>query len=165
MASFLMHWHNLKYLLRHKWFVFIECYKLGIPWQGFIHDLSKLRPSEWKAYAEFFFWPGWKWAPGLETPIARRNPQALNRAWLHHVHRNPHHWDYWVLHTRWDQTGSGEIFPMPNKYRCEMLADWRGATRARNGPNAREWYLAHRGKMRLHPETQQWLEQQLGIGG
>jgi hypothetical protein len=48
----------LKYLwsmMRHKWFVFIEACKLGIPWLGLIHDLSKFAPSEFIPYARYFY--------------------------------------------------------------------------------------------------------------
>lgn len=35
----------LSYIIRHKWFVFIAACKLGIPWRGITHDLSKLMPA------------------------------------------------------------------------------------------------------------------------
>jgi hypothetical protein len=31
----------LNYLLRHKWYVGIECFKKGLIWRGLVHDLSK----------------------------------------------------------------------------------------------------------------------------
>ena len=52
------HFHYLSYVLRHKFFVFVECCKLGIPWLGFIHDWSKFRPSEWFPYVEHFYGKG-----------------------------------------------------------------------------------------------------------
>ena len=51
---------------------------------------------------------------------------------------------------------------MPDKYRREMLADWMGAGRALGKPNTLEWYTANQGKITLHPETRQWIEEQLG---
>ena len=41
----------LSYLLRHKWFVFIECCKQGIFWRGLVHDCSKFLPDEFFPYA------------------------------------------------------------------------------------------------------------------
>ena len=38
----------------HKWYVFIECYKQGIIWQGIIHDMSKFSSSEFIASAKYF---------------------------------------------------------------------------------------------------------------
>ena len=49
-----MYWQYLKYIFRHKWFVSVECRKAGIAWRGVIHDLSKLRPSEFVPYASYF---------------------------------------------------------------------------------------------------------------
>ena len=58
--------------------------------------------------------------------------------------------------------GGVEILPMPDKYRKEMLADWRGAGRAQGyGDNTNEWYKVNRNKMQLHPETRAWIEYQL----
>ena len=51
------HLKYLCYVLRHKWYVFIECCKLGIPVRGLVHDLSKFRPSEWFPYANFIHKP------------------------------------------------------------------------------------------------------------
>ena len=45
----------LWYVIRHKWFVFVECCKDGIAWQGLVHDLSKLRLSEFMPYATHFY--------------------------------------------------------------------------------------------------------------
>lgn len=45
----------LKYLLCHKWYVMIECFREGLIWQGLMHDLSKFLPSEFIPYANFFY--------------------------------------------------------------------------------------------------------------
>jgi len=45
----------LSYLIRHKWFVMLECFKEGLYWQGIIHDLSKFLPSKLFPYANFFY--------------------------------------------------------------------------------------------------------------
>jgi hypothetical protein len=44
-----------KYILRHKWFVFWYCASKGLWWRGLMHDMSKMFPSEWGPYAEFFY--------------------------------------------------------------------------------------------------------------
>jgi hypothetical protein len=49
------HWNYFKYILKHKYYCFIECWKLGIPWRGIVHDLSKFRPCEWFPYVEYFY--------------------------------------------------------------------------------------------------------------
>ena len=49
------HWAYAKYVIRHKWFVFLEACKLGIVWLGLTHDLSKFRLDEWIPYANYFY--------------------------------------------------------------------------------------------------------------
>jgi len=80
----------LKYLwqvLRHKWFVFLEACRLGIPWLGLIHDWSKLRSSEFAPYAQHFY----------GSQPEKKDDPAFDIAWLQHQKRNKHHWQYWVL--------------------------------------------------------------------
>jgi hypothetical protein len=36
------YWKHFVYLMKHKWFVLVECVKLGIAWRGLVHDLSGL---------------------------------------------------------------------------------------------------------------------------
>lgn len=305
-----MFWRYLRYLLRHKWFVFIECCKLGIPWRGIVHDLSKFLPSEWSPYMWYYYGP---WQPG-------KQPSALiakyEMAWLRHQHRNLHHWEMWIcpdlnqklisfanvananghekissmaggydtsvpnisgsipekvscvektdtlniiapipkstltnidkikscffngivfkywntmvdylqsvlaaVKRTWSffvwtislvagqniennshqeiqrgqeayQSTAGQlnkdthqffkcfvttatpqsaimatvpiiIFPMPDKYRREMLADWRGAGRALRKPDTKAWYKEHAEFIILHPETRTWIEANL----
>lgn len=52
---------------------------------------------------------------------------------------------------------------MPDVYRREMLADWRGAGRATGNPDTKAWYLKNRHNMRLHPDTRVWIERELKI--
>lgn len=97
----------LWYVIRHKWFVFIECCKLGIPLAGITHDLSKLLPDEFIPYARYFYGP--KVATNSKVFDYERNEfvtkmeppaevkEAFDKAWNHHQKRNPHHWQYWLL--------------------------------------------------------------------
>jgi len=158
------HLAYLRYVLRHKWFVFVECIKLGIPWRGLVHDWHKFLPGEWFPYVRFFYHPD-------GTPKQRRDETgyykptdtgdaAFDYAWLLHQKRGKHHWQWWVLP---EDEGGIKVLPMPDKYRREMLADWRGAGRAQGKPDTRRWYEANKDKMQLHPETRAWIEEQLGI--
>ncbi len=156
------HLKYLSYVLRHKWYVFIECCKLGIFWQGIVHDLSKFLPSEWFPYAEHFYGSKakqWRDSTGYYKPTDTGDP-AFDFAWLLHQKRNKHHWQWWILP---EDEGGIKIFPMPDKYRREMLADWRGAGRAQGKPDTKAWYFANKDKMQLHPETRAWIERQLGV--
>lgn len=142
----------LWYVIRHKWYVFVECCKLDIPWLGIIHDWSKLALSELAPYVESFY-GGW----GDDRPQWVKDDFDL--AWLYHQRRNKHHWQYWILVQDEDED---RILPMPDKYRREMLADWHGAGRAITGKkNTAEWYPKSKDKMQLHPETRAWIEKNL----
>jgi hypothetical protein len=145
------HLRYLSYVLRHKWFVFVECCRLGELWLGLIHDLDKFRPSMWGPYVRAFY--------RHERPVEEKD---FLLAWLGHIHRNPHHWQWWIL--LHDDSGR-TVFEMPLRYRREMLADWRGAGRAQGKPDTVAWYLKNRSNMSLHPFTQAWIEEQLGVAG
>lgn len=45
----------LSYVLRHKWFVLLQCLSNGQFWLGIIHDWSKFLPSEFFPYARHFY--------------------------------------------------------------------------------------------------------------
>jgi len=158
------HWAYGRSFLRHKWFVFLECCRLGIPLQGIVHDWTKFLPSEWGPYARFFYEPD-------GTPRQRRDETgyykptdtgdaAFDFAWFLHLKRNRHHWQWWIL----PEDGGGlKVLEMPDRYRKEMLADWRGAGKAYGTPDTAAWYLANSEKMLLHPDTRGWIERELEL--
>lgn len=143
------HWNYLRYVLRHKWFVFVVSVRIGAPlWLALIHDASKFRPSEWLPYARTFYAPDGS-NQYKETP-------AFAQAWNDHQKRNGHHWQRWLI--TWDR-GTTEPLPMPRRYVLEMVADWMGAGRAITGKwEAREWYDKNKATIQLHPETRQMVE-------
>ena len=98
-------------ITRHKWVVFKLCCKVGQPWRGLVHDLSKYSPTE--------FWEGVKYFNGKHSPITDcKKTEGYSKAWLHHKGRNKHHTDYWVDLSAPDKT---PIIPYP--YVAEMLCD------------------------------------------
>lgn len=145
------------YVLRHKWFVFVECLKFGLIWQGIVHDLSKFLPDELVPYANFFY-GGDTRKDRFYTPS--QGTYEFNIAWLKHLHRNPHHWQYYVL-----LEDNGDKFPIeiPIKYAKEMVCDWRGAGRAQGFNDASAWYLKNKDKMILGVGTRLFVESLLGI--
>lgn len=158
------HLAYLRYLLRHKWFVFLECLKLGIPWQGIVHDWHKFLPDEWFPYVHYFHKPDGtlrqrRSDTGYYKPTDTGDPR-FDFAWLLHQKRGRHHWQWWVLPE--DNEGV-KILPVPSRYRKEMLADWRGAGRAQGTPDTKAWYLVNGDKIQLHPETRRWIEAQLEL--
>jgi len=150
------------YIVRHKWFVFLAACELGIPWLGVMHDWSKLLPSEWMPYADHFYGQRkgrQRDATGYYKPTDTGD-DSFDFAWLLHQKRNRHHWQWWILP---EDNGGTKALAMPDKYRREMLADWRGAGRAQGyGDNTLEWWEKNNHKMQLHSETRAWIVNQLG---
>jgi hypothetical protein len=148
----------LQYILRHKWFVFVACCRLGIPWLGIVHDLSKFSSKEFGPYARNFFnRDGSKRSVRDKTGAYNPNSQAeeFKLAWLNHQ-RNKHHWQAWVSI---GDGGSLNVLPMPYKCCVEMVADWIGAGMAISGrKDPRPWYKANAEDMLLHPTTKETIE-------
>lgn len=148
------HLKYLRYVVCHKWFVFVECAKRGLIWRGLVHDLSKFSPSEWGPYVEYFY--------GDSAPDDRRSNHTrddrFDFAWLHHLHHNRHHWQWWI---RNGDDGTTRVFEMTPTYRREMLCDWIGAGKAQGKPDTAGWYHANKHKMKMHPSTRAWVESEL----
>ena len=136
------HWAFIKYTLRHKWFVMIECFRMRIYWRGIKHDWTKFLPIEYFGYVSRFRTGVFNYDKAMEDIV-------YQRAWLHHQNYNDHHWQHWALVQE-----SGEIFcvPMPDKCRREMLADWRGVGKSLGKPEVVVWYTSMRHRIQLHPE-------------
>lgn len=162
----------LRYLIVHKWFVMVECFREGLYWRGIVHDLSKFLPSEFFPYAKHFY--------GNETSnntdiknnrfykSADSGDKKFDFAWLVHQKRNKHHWQWWTF----PNDGSGIlVIPIKEPYLTEMICDWIGSGRAQGHPfslndrffEARNWYLENGHKMQLAQETREIIEQRLKI--
>ena len=140
-----------RYLTRHRWYVFLAACRLGVPLRGLLHDWSKFLPSEWLAYADFFY-------GALDPDDVAGRQLRFDRAWLAHQHRNDHHWQHWILR---NDDGSVVVLEMSDGARREMLADWIGAGRALGKPDTAGWYAANRDNILLGPETLRWVEHEL----
>lgn len=110
-------------ITKHKWVVFKLCLKVGEPWRGLVHDLSKYSPTE--------FWEGVKYFNGGHSPITdcKRN-EGYSKAWLHHKGRNKHHTDYWV-----DLNAPDKTPIIPYEYVAEMICDKLAAGLIYQGKN------------------------------
>lgn len=163
-----MYFKYLRAVLRHKRFVYEEGRRIGLGrWQLLVHDLSKFLPCEFIPYARQFYgsYPARRDVPSeLWMRCGVRTKEEVkadfDRAWLHHQHANPHHWQHYVLR---EDSGKVKVLPMPWKYRLEMLADWRGAGRAFGDGDTASWYRKTAAGRLLHDETRAWVEHQLGI--
>jgi hypothetical protein len=154
------HIQYLKYLLRHKWYVYIAGRLTGVSfWRLLIHDWTKFLPCEWFPYTEEFYG---EWRTRAEKyPSDAVIHDAFDLAWLHHQKWNKHHWQYWVLpeDTPCNPTGNPKVLKMPEKYAREMLADWMGAGRAITGEwDLAPWYNKNKDNIKLHPATRKIVE-------
>ncbi len=147
--SFIKAWKHFATITRHRWLVRQGCFRVGLYWQGLIHDLSKYMPAE--------FASGVRYYQGTRSPnTAERENRGYSEAWIHHKGRNPHHYEYWSdlsLETR-----RYEYIPMPRKYLVEMVMDRRAACMVYRGKNytpgsALEYLENSREKAFMNAET------------
>lgn len=139
------HLRYLKYICLHKWYVFRAGRALGgIPlWRLIIHDYSKFSRAEWTPYVNRFF--GGR--AGVEDKSL--DPREFHLAWLHHLHNNPHHWEYWIVPNH-----SEDPLPIPTHFIREMVADWLGAGRGITGSwDLTEWYEKNKDRQILHDQV------------
>lgn len=154
-------------VLWHKWCVWEAGRALGVSvWSLFWHDWDKFLPRMMVAYARHFYnADGTKRARSGYVRYGATGDAAFDRAWLAHVRRNRHHHQYWSWVEGTDSHGQNaraEAMQMPMADVREMVADWRGASKAYGG-DARVWYLEHRDEIVLHPATRYWVETQMGL--
>lgn len=159
--------HLARTICRHKWYVLLECCQAHMPLHGVIHDLSKFSPQEFMAYADKFDpnKPSVRDKTGYYRPYG--DDAAFDKAWLHHIRHNDHHWQAWIIPA--DGKGENQCLPMRHGAIVEMLCDWRGAGKAYGtpieGPYASEgnWYVQNGHKMQLHRDTRDAIEDMLDI--
>lgn len=136
-------------LIKHKWYVLIAGRFIGVPWWRLvIHDWQKFTSSEFTQYAKYF-----------QGGKLNEDESPFMFAWVHHVHKGPHHWEYWLLHPDYNFSAATEgMIPMPMKFVREMVADWMGASKTYTGSwDIAVWLNEHGPKMRLHKVTQDHL--------
>ena len=114
-----------------------------------VHDASKYSPEEYDAYDKYFY--------GGNRSFGVVN--EFNKAWLHHIHQNPHHWQHWVLI---HDDEPEETLDMPYWYIIEMICDWWSFS-FKNGNlfEIFDWYEKHK-SMKLSDNTRKTVENILG---
>ena len=151
------HLSYLKYLLKHKYYVFLACLDMGVPiWNAIFHDWTKFLPSEWIVCVNTLYDQD---GNRREYKFSQKFRYVRDR----HYRRNKHHWQYWVL---LDDTGAIVSSEMPDVHIREMIADWIGAGMMQHGYNdVTKWYNEHKSKMILHIETRKRVEDYLYVYG
>lgn len=143
---------HFKKICVHKFWVAHYCFKIGLYWQGIMHDISKFSWTE--------FWESVKYYQGTSSPInVAKADKGYSLAWQHHKGRNPHHYEYWT-----DKYDEGTIaLKMPYKYVVELICDWLGAGKAYMGDKftylGEYEYVTNRLKIaKIHPDTAKFLK-------
>lgn len=124
--------------------------KPGIYWETLIgdHDKSKYDAEEYNAYDTYFYGGNKSYAV----------VQNFNKAWLRHIHQNPHHWQYWILIN--DDPLSDDIcIEMPYEYVIEMICDWWSFShKTGNVKEIFSWYEERKNHIRLNSNTKLLVE-------
>ncbi len=155
----------LNYVSKHKFWVMYYCFKEGLYTQGLLHDLNKFYPSNFHAYAKYFYLKNGKGKFVRDKSgyydASQTGDDLFDKAWHYHQRTNKHHWQYYTMPK---DDGTFRCLNMPDKYIREMLCDWLGAGRAQ-GTNptgsykiANEYYQSHKTKMHFTPESREYLE-------
>ena len=151
---------HFKTITHHKLLVMKYCFRLGLYWQGLMHDMSKYSPTEFIVGA--LYWRGTMSPNNIE-----RRERGCSTAWLHHKGRNKHHFEYWIDYS----LVPGEKMcgmEMPKRYLAEMFCDRVAASRVYKGEDyndasALEYYERSKGHYIIHPATCDLLEKALRV--
>lgn len=111
------------------------------------HDKSKYDRYEYQAYDAYFY--------GNKSYQVVKD---FNYAWLMHIHKNPHHWQHWILNN--DDPEEGEkILDMPLDYIIEMICDWWAFSWKKGDlTEIFKWYEEHKDYMKLSCYTRDRVE-------
>lgn len=106
------------------------------------HDKSKNDIEEYEAYDNYFY-------SGRSYQVV----QDFDQAWLHHIHNNLHHWQYWVLIN--DDENLGEkLLEIPYNYIIEMICDWWSFSWvAGNLYEIFDWYEKQKEYIKINPDS------------
>lgn len=114
-------------------------------WLISMHDSSKTESAEYSAYDRYFY------GGNRSYEVVKK----FKYAWLNHIHRNPHHWQYWVLQ---NDDEPEEVLDMPYFYIIEMICDWWSFSwKKDNLYEIFDWYENHK-DMKLSDATRKTVE-------
>ena len=145
---------HFKTITTHRHQVCKWCFKMGIPWRGLMHDLSKYSKIEFSIY-EYY-------TDGKRSPHDEAREQlGHSPSWLYHYHHNKHHWEFWLD----SKNGTSEFIPikMPYKYVIEMFCDRIAASKVYKkdkytDSSPLEYYYQKLNRDVMHEKTAKLLE-------
>lgn len=111
-----------------------------------LHDDTKTVPSEYKPFDEYYY--------GKHKKDTIHN---YRMAYLEHVHRNPHHWQHWILI---NPDGTKINMDMPYEYIIEMICDWWARSWEEGDPySIFAWYEENKSKIKISKRTKDTVEE------
>ena len=114
-----------------------------IPDTEHYYDLA----CEWDAYNDYFY--------GEKTDAVKA---SFDKAWLAHIHANPHHWQHWLLQNDDPKIGL-RVLDMPYVFCIEMICDWWSFSwKTGNLYEIFDWYDKNKVGIILSDKTRTTLE-------
>ena len=114
------------------------------------HDASKNEDREYFPYDDYFY--------NRKASRTSFVVDEFNEAFLMHIHKNPHHWQHWVLIPDSENLPQKAIF-MPFNYIIEMVCDWFSFSLESGVISAIfDFYLERKNYIILHPKSREFLE-------
>lgn len=152
---------HLKTVHNHRKLVRKGCFKIGLYYQGLVHDLSKYSPVEFKVGVKY-------WQGDRSPNNAEREDKGFSEAWMHHKGRNKHHYEYWNDYSLDSSNKPVAPVDMPKKYIAEMLMDRIAASKTYKGKDYNdscplEYYLGFKHDDYMTEYTKEHLEMLLRL--
>ena len=143
---------HLRVVLTHKFYVFCNACRMGIPWTGFIHDTSKFTPTEFLRSARYYL--------GNNSPTIKEREfnDGFSYVCVHHTGRNKHHWQYWI-----DYGGKNMVVNrIPYKNSVEYVCDIIAASRVYHPKNFKmqvvyDYFTKQMNRYVMHPATKEFI--------
>lgn len=117
------------------------------------HDSSKYSKEEFTPYMNHFYSED-----GHRKDLDEQDDIEFEYAWLHHIHCNPHHWQYFIL-IHDTETPKETYLDMPIEYIIEMLCDWNSFSSRNPESTAKTWYDSNKDEIKLSENTRKIVEQ------
>ncbi len=152
---FFKHLHTVN---KHRFKVFKNSFKVGIPFQGLIHDLSKYSFQEFNKSKKYY--------NGHYSPIynERMNEGLYSSCFVHHTNKNKHHYEHYIDFYKGDI-----LLPkIPYKYSLEYVIDVISASQTYLGKNFKKdeplkYFLNHSTTSLMHSMNIEYIKQLLTI--
>lgn len=125
--------------------------KIDYEWSILLHDDTKTVDDEYTAYVDYFYNRDKNGKP--KNKFAEKN---FRIAKLAHFHRNPDHWQHWILV---DSSGLSIPLDMPYIFVVEMICNWWSYSWAEGDLwSIFDWYEENKKKIKVSRNTRKDIE-------